>query len=781
MKKFVALFMLLVLAISVFALTACEKKGDPTVTPPKSVAQRSSKNTKSSTSTTAETTESISIAPTSNEQPLDSSTLPELPPISITDPVSDTPITSGITDDPSTSVNPPSSSQMPGTSDVPGTSVTPSDPNAEKLTTTEASLKNGLYVSSLKIVNAGAYMLGSNSGSNYIFKIEVTPKNGSALVFNASDMTAFEAFQADGTTPTKQDGDEVLGGTNSAFAVVCLSAKTKIDASAKSFSDGFSGTLRVNFGGKTQNSTTANKLVNGIRFTVEDTSDVKVWWVCGGDGRQVDLIKIDTPSTPSVPAEVTALITKINAIGEITATNYAEKETAVASAETDYAALSTDNQGLVTNYATLTAARTTVEEFKQAEALAQEKVTAFKNSVTATDTYEFTPAYKLLLDAADTAYEQIPATHTSQVVTEKATLETRKAQYLADEIATLPQEVQDVITSINAIGEITASNYAEKDTEVAGIETNYAALSTDNQGLVSNYSTLTAARTTINEFIQAEALAQEKITAFKNAVNGIVTPITVDSGSAITSAYSLYDLIPATHTSQASTEKATLDGYKSSYDAAVQLANDQQAVATFMTQYNAGVALGEVNATNKPSFEAIISAYDGLTTSQKALITDGTVATTIESWRSACDALKPAEPTTTTYSFENVSTGWTAKNGATDVTMTYVNNDVSGCGKAWQTSSQYKSTTITFETDETFNNVTNISLYVGSSGGSGVTYNLYVGEKILGTCNASSSGFSTSRVINYSGAAVSGKIRIEAVIGGSNRGPGIDEVVIRHM
>ena len=889
MKKIIALLMFAVLSISVLALTACGKEPSSTVTPPQSLIQRSSKNTNSST------IENSSSAPST-----------EKPENSVQEPTSSTQEPTSSTQEPTSSTQEPTSSTQEPTSSQDPTPENPTPtPSGEILSTTETSVKNSLYVSSLRVGSAGLYYLGSNSGSNYIFKVEVT-QGSTTYVLNASDMAAFDPFEADGTTPTKQNGEKIACGTNNYFSLLCSSGKTKIDASAKTFSDGFSGTKRINFGGKTQ--AVSGVMTNAIEFTTTDAADVKVWWVSGGDGRQVDIIKGESSPVnpePTVPAEVTALIAQIDLIGEITEGNYVAKEAEVAAAESAYTALSPDNQALVTNYAKLTSARAAINEFKaaaEAEAAAQEKVTAFKNAVTAIGEVSFTPECKALLDAADAAYALVPTTHQSQVATEKAELEAKKQAYLDAELATLPQEVQDVMTSINAIGEITVDNYLAKETEINGIETNYSALSPENQALVSNYAVLTSAKAKVEEFKAAEAAAQEKITAFKNAVTAIGTveytqtckdaidaayvayddipathnsqvateKATLDSAKAeyedlvalsyvtafedavnaigtveytqtckdaidaayvayddipathtanaatakatldnakaqyeelaaqsyveafkaavdaigtveatqtckdaIDAAYEAYEAIPATHTANAADDKAKLDGYKADYEAAVKLAADQQAVSAFMTQYNACVALGgTVTETNRASFEATIAAYEALTTDQKALITDATVSTNIATWKAACEALKPAEPVTTTMSFENTNEGITSS-----VAMKFGS---SKNGKGWQTSTNYKNTTITFTTDASYNNITSLSVYVMSSGGGGVQFNLYIGSTLAGSYKTSSSGFDNTRKITYSGTGLSGQIKIEAVTGSSSRGAGIDELVFTH-
>ena len=175
--------------------------------------------------------------------------------------------------------------EQPGTEpEQPGTE--PEQP-VENLVTTVESVKNEMYISELTTVDAGTYYLGG-AASNYIFKIEVT-EGDQTYVLNASDLQAFEKLQADGETPSKLDGEEVVCGTDNYFSLICATNKTAVNASNKTFSDGFSGTQRINFGGKTQ--TVSGVITNAVKFTTTGAATVKVWWVAGDAGRQVQIYK----------------------------------------------------------------------------------------------------------------------------------------------------------------------------------------------------------------------------------------------------------------------------------------------------------------------------------------------------------------------------------------------------------------------------------------------------------------------------------------------------------
>lgn len=150
--------------------------------------------------------------------------------------------------------------------------------------TAVGSVKNSLYISELTLEEAGKYYLGSADGSNYIFKIEVTetPIAVSEPEEFVLDATADLSAMAAGA---KGDGDTEKAGTDDFFTVI-YSAKTKIDSSNKTFEDGYVASQRINFGAKT---TVANGAVtaNAVQFKTENAAAVKVWWVSGGDGREM--------------------------------------------------------------------------------------------------------------------------------------------------------------------------------------------------------------------------------------------------------------------------------------------------------------------------------------------------------------------------------------------------------------------------------------------------------------------------------------------------------------
>ena len=85
---------------------------------------------------------------------------------------------------------------------------------------------------------------------------------------------------------TFTDGQSVKAGTDDFFTII-YSAKSKIDTSSKTWTDGYSSGVRFNLGGKV---TTEN---NAIKFTTGSAANVKVWWVEGGDNAERQMVIID--------------------------------------------------------------------------------------------------------------------------------------------------------------------------------------------------------------------------------------------------------------------------------------------------------------------------------------------------------------------------------------------------------------------------------------------------------------------------------------------------------
>ena len=168
------------------------------------------------------------------------------------------------------------------------------DSTGNILTKTEVeSVKNSLYITELTVDAAGAYFLGLPDGSNYLFKMEVTEKAAGPVV-NAVDFTTDMAPMDAGA---KADGDtDVVNG----YFTVIYKSKTKIDSSSKTFDDGYAGSQRLNIGGKTE---PEKNMAGSVMFKTANPGTMKVWWVSGGDGREIALYNANGEVVTATPTD----------------------------------------------------------------------------------------------------------------------------------------------------------------------------------------------------------------------------------------------------------------------------------------------------------------------------------------------------------------------------------------------------------------------------------------------------------------------------------------------
>ena len=143
------------------------------------------------------------------------------------------------------------------------------DSNGEIVAKTEEeNVKNKAYLSTLELDGAGTYFLGGDTGSNYIFKVEVEESAADKVsVLEANTLAAFDkGDKADGEIETVAD-----------YFTVIYSANSKNDGSDKTWEDGYTSGQRINFGGK------ATTEKNSVKFTTSGPATVRIWWVQGGD------------------------------------------------------------------------------------------------------------------------------------------------------------------------------------------------------------------------------------------------------------------------------------------------------------------------------------------------------------------------------------------------------------------------------------------------------------------------------------------------------------------
>ncbi len=82
---------------------------------------------------------------------------------------------------------------------------------------------------------------------------------------------------------TWKNGDAFKCGTDNYFTVFC-SETTRIDESEKEFADGYTATKRLNFN---SNTVFGDQILNAVQIKTTSAAKVKVWFVSGGDDREV--------------------------------------------------------------------------------------------------------------------------------------------------------------------------------------------------------------------------------------------------------------------------------------------------------------------------------------------------------------------------------------------------------------------------------------------------------------------------------------------------------------
>ena len=232
----------------------------------------------------------------------------------------------------------------------------------------------------------------------------------------------------------------------------------------------------------------------------------------------------------------------INAIGTVTLNS----KSAIEAAEAAYAALTDAQKDLVTNYATLTAARAEydrlVAEKEAADKAAADAVIA---KIAAIGTVTLNS--KTAIEDAEAAYAALTDTQKALVTNHDTLLAARAAydQLVAEKEAADNKAAADaVIAKISAIGTVTL----ESKTAIEDAEAAYAALTDTQKALVTNYSALTAARAAYDQQV-AEKEAADKAAADKAAADEAIAKIeaigtvTLESKLAIEAARVAYNAL----------------------------------------------------------------------------------------------------------------------------------------------------------------------------------------------------------------------------------------------
>lgn len=168
-------------------------------------------------------------------------------------------------------------------------------------TCTEAGLSNGKKCSVCDtILTAQEEIPATNhnyvEGVCSVCKAEDPDYNGpKTYVFDAQTLTAFAA--------SANNLGKILEGGFDKFFTFFMSDKTKVESGKNAtFSDDYSvsGGLRLNLNGSTAIQTTPEGATepinkNALMFSIPEghTATVKVWWTCGGDGREIAIFDED--------------------------------------------------------------------------------------------------------------------------------------------------------------------------------------------------------------------------------------------------------------------------------------------------------------------------------------------------------------------------------------------------------------------------------------------------------------------------------------------------------
>lgn len=131
-------------------------------------------------------------------------------------------------------------------------------------------MKTKLSQKVLSILLVALMLLPTIAGIIPVFAADVT-----TYILNSDSLKPISAG-------SKTVGDTDTAGTSN-FFTIHYSDSAKIDSSSKTFDDGFTVGQRINFGGKLDISDVPK---NCISFITQGSASVKIWWVCGDNGRE---------------------------------------------------------------------------------------------------------------------------------------------------------------------------------------------------------------------------------------------------------------------------------------------------------------------------------------------------------------------------------------------------------------------------------------------------------------------------------------------------------------
>lgn len=237
-------------------------------------------------------------------------------------------------------------------------------------------------------------------------------------------------------------------------------------------------------------------------------------------------------------------------------------------------------------------------------------------------------------DSASSSSENV-STETSSKSTEPSSSSVQDSSSTAPDSSTpnssdepagsqVNQKVLTAISRIDNIGTVTQENYTQKSQLIEYAEQAYNALTAQEKEQVTNAQKLTDARTLHDAFLAQDN--QKVIETFKTLMANIGEySYTAEFKTKLDNATAEYNKLTSLQQSLVTSEKATLDSLTKKY-------NDEDAYTSFMTAYTA-IKDVAINDSNVGDFRKVISAYNALTSDQKALITDASVASNIAQWQ----------------------------------------------------------------------------------------------------------------------------------------------------
>lgn len=311
----------------------------------------------------------------------------------------------------------------------------------------------------------------------------------------------------------------------------------------------------------------------------------------------------------------------ISLIGSIPSTVNLDDREIINEARTAYNALTSVQQKLVTNYDRLTRSEAAIKQLEEnaKDKAAADKVVTMINALP----NPITLNSKSAVNAARNAYNMLTASQKGYVTnyTKLQEAENRIVELEAE--AAKQAEINAVITAINAIPDYVT---LEDKLIVEAARNAYNALDNSQKAKVINYDDLTNAEATIAALeAQGNADKADKAAADTviNLINTISDEVTLEDKALVESVRKAYDALTNTQKSlvanyneltNAEAKIHALESYEEAFE------NDKKAANKVIALIDA--IPNNVTLSNRDTVIAAREAYDALTDSQKAIVTN---------------------------------------------------------------------------------------------------------------------------------------------------------------